>query len=67
MKLVRLKELKKGDFFTLKPIELPCSNQVYVRGGYDKSTKDYSCTKYNDTCVERFLKGDRLVYVGFTF
>jgi hypothetical protein len=62
-----IKELKKGDFFTLKPIETPSENQVYIRGDYDKSSKSYSAVKFSDMNAERFFKGTKEVYTGFTF
>lgn len=59
-----LKELKKGDFFKLKDLDTAI---VYVRGEYDRSTKTYSCFKFEDVNDERFLKGSKKVFVGFTF
>lgn len=59
-----LKELKKGDFFKLKDSD---TATVYVRGEYDRSTKTYSCFKFEDVNDERFLKGSKNVFVGFTF
>ena len=62
-----LKELKKGDWFTLKPIEYPNESQVYIRGDYDRSDKKYSCCKWSDINYERFLKGTTKVYTDFIF
>lgn len=62
-----IKELKQGEYFTLKEIEYPKESQVYVRGEYDRSSKTYSCTKWNDTCAERFFKGTKNVFTEFTF
>lgn len=62
-----IKELKKGDFFTLKPIENPTENQVYIRGDYDRATKKYSCSKFSDICAEREFKGDKEIFVDFVF
>ena len=59
-----LKELKKGDFFRLKDLE---TATVYVRGEYDRSSKTYSCFKFEDVNDERFFKGSKKVFVGFTF
>lgn len=59
-----LKELKKGDFFKLKDSD---TATVYVRGEYDRSTKTYSCFKFEDVNDERFFKGSKKVFVGFTF
>ena len=62
-----LKELKKGEWFTLKPIEYPKESQVYVRGDYERSEKKYSCIKWSDANSERFLKGSTIVYTEFIF
>lgn len=67
MKVIKLKDLKKGDFFTLKNIECPTENNVYIRGDYERSTKKYSCTRYDDYCAESFFKGDKIVYTDFIF
>ena len=63
----KLKDLKKGEWFTLKPYEYPTASQVYIKGDYDRSDKKYSCIKWADICAERFLKGNREVYTDFIF
>lgn len=63
----KLKELKKGDFFTLKPIEEPKDSQVYIRGEYDRSERKFDCGKFSDISASRYLSGDREVYTEFTF
>lgn len=67
MKKVTLKEVKKGEYFTLKPIEEPTYRQVYVRDDYDRVTKKY--TYYNFADVNRYgeKKGTTCVYIDFTF
>lgn len=68
MKQVLLKELKKGEFFTLKNYgEYPEDARVYVRGEYDRSGKKYSCYKFNDIWNETFKKGTTKVFTDFTF
>lgn len=62
-----IKELKKGDFFTLKAIEYPADSQVYVRGDYDKSSKTYACYKFSDVNNERCFKGNKEIFVDFVF
>jgi len=62
-----LKELKRGDMFTLKDIEFPRESQVYIRGEYDRGSKTYSCIKWNDVNKEIFRKGTTKVYTEFTF
>ncbi len=62
-----LKDLKKGEFFTLKPIEEPKESQVYIRDDYDREEKKYFCQKWNDISDGRLLKGETKVYTEFTF
>jgi hypothetical protein len=64
---MKLKELKQGDWFTLKPIENPKESQVYIRGEYDRTEKKYDCGKFSDISYSRLLKGDTEVYTDFTF
>lgn len=63
----KIKDLKVGDYFTLKDYEEPKESQVYVRGEYDRSSKTYSCCKFSDIAAERFFKGDKEVYIDFYF
>lgn len=67
MEAKRIKDLKKGEYFTLKPVEYPSEKVVWIRGDYERSEKKYSCIKWCDMCHENFMKGDRLVYVDFEF
>ena len=67
MEKTTLKSVKKGEFFTFKPIENPSENQVYIKDNYDRETKKYSYYKFSD--INRFgeKKGTTIVYTGFTF
>lgn len=67
MKKVLLKELKKGDFFTLKPYEEPEDRKVYVKSDYDRSSKKYCCYKFSDINSETLKKGTTAVYTDFIF
>ena len=63
-----IKDLKPGEFFTLKDYgEYPSENQVYVRGDYDRTEKKYGCYKWSDINHGSALKGTRIVFVDFTF
>ena len=62
-----IKELKKGQFFTLTPIEEPKGSQVYVKGDYDRSQRKYECVRFDDICYCIYLKADKRVYRDFTF
>lgn len=64
---MKLKDLKQGDWFTLKPIEEPTESQVYIRGEYDRTERKYVCGKFSDISFSRSLKGDTTVYTEFTF
>lgn len=64
---MKLKDLKRGAFFTRKPIEYPNENQVWVRGAYDRASKTYSCYRYGDICAERMMKADVQVFTDFVF
>lgn len=64
---MKLKELKKGEYFTIKPLENPKGSQVYIRGEYDRSEKKYDCGRFDDISYSRYFKGDREVYTEFTF
>lgn len=62
-----VRELKKGEYFTLKPIAEPKESQVFIRGDYCREEKKFDCTKFSDFCSSRMLKGDTLVYTDFIF
>ena len=66
---MKLKELKHGDFFTMKPIngQEAKESQVYIKDDYDRSTKKYWCQKWNDISKGIELKGDAEVYTDFIF
>lgn len=64
---MKIKDLKKGDFFTLKPTETPKESQVFIRGDYNRSEKKYECGKFSDISESRMFNGDKEVYVEFTF
>lgn len=57
-----IKELKKGEYFTLKEIEYPEEKQVWVRDEYDHSEKAYMIHNFADTCKWKYLKGNKKVY-----
>ena len=62
-----VKQLKNGEFFTLKPIAEPKESQVYIRGEYDRSAKKYECGKFSDISYSRLIKGNTEVYTDFVF
>ena len=59
---MKIKELKKGDFFKIS--ENGC---VYVRGDYVRDVKKYECYKFNDINSFRQFKGDQEIITDFIF
>ena len=64
---MKLKDLKRGEYFTLKPIEEPKESQVYIKGEYDRIAGKYDCGKFSDISYSRLIKGDTEVYTDFIF
>ena len=64
---MKLKDLKRGEFFTLREIAEPKDNQVYVRGEYDRSLRKYTCGRMDDISYSRNLSGDKEVYTDFIY
>lgn len=63
----KLKNVKAGEYFTLKPIPEPKESQVYIRDEYDRSEGKYLCYKFSDVNAWRYLKGETVVYTDFIF
>lgn len=57
-----LKDVKKGDLVRLRK-----DGGVYIRGDYDRETKRYELTKWDNASAASYYRGDRTVYIGFTF
>ena len=64
---MKIKDLKKGTFFTKKAIDEPKESQVWIRGDYDRSSKKYECQRFDDVGTFCYLPGDREVFTDFTF
>ena len=64
---MKVKELKKGEWFTKKPIEYPSGMQVWIRDEYDKSERKYLCYCWGDINKWCYIKGDKEVYIDFMF
>ena len=67
MEGIKIRDLKMGEFFTLRPVEHPKDSQVYIRGVYDRSEKKYDCVRFDDISYSRQFKGDKIVYTEFVF
>lgn len=72
-RMIEVKELAKyrkyGEkFFTLKPCEDdPKESIVWVLDEYDRSEKAYYCYRFSDINHGKYIKGNKQVFVGFTF
>lgn len=64
---MELKDLKKGEWFTLKPIAEPKDSQVYIKGDYDRAERKYDCRRCDDVSYSRMLKGSTKVYTDFIY
>lgn len=64
---MKIRELKAGEYFTIKQVSEPKANQVWIRGEYDRSTRTYSAINFDDVNRERYFKGDKEVYTDFVF
>ena len=64
---MKVKDLKRGAWFTLRPVPYPTDRQVYIRGEYDRSAKRYSCGRCDDISYSRLLKPDTEVYTDFIY
>jgi len=67
MKEILLKDLKKGEWFTRKPIENPKETQVFIKDSYIRENKKYCCIRWNDISDGIELKGNTKVFIDFTF
>lgn len=64
---MKIRELKKGDFFTRKPVGEPKESQVWIRGDYDRSQGKYECVRFDDANRFAYLKGNTEVHTDFVF
>lgn len=66
MKQEKIKNLKKGEFIK-RAIKGQPSQEVYIKGDYDRASKSYSCVAYFDVNKEIFIKADKVVFYDFEF
>ena len=62
-----IKELKTNEYFTRKPIEYPTESQVWVKDGYDRSSKKYECHRWDDVNRTCYLKATTQVFTDLIF
>jgi hypothetical protein len=60
---VKIRECPMGSFIKRKSL----AKTIYIRGHYDKQSKTFSCIDAEDMNREIFLKGDTLVFEGFSY
>jgi hypothetical protein len=60
---MKLKDAKKGDLVMLAK----GSQAVYVKGHFDRKTRRYSLTRFDDINAERFVSGNTEVMTDFEF
>jgi hypothetical protein len=64
MQTALIKNLKAGEYFKRKPD----ANKVYTRAEYCRDVKKYQCDDHSDIWGNGLqLKGNTLVYIGFTY
>ena len=63
-KKTKVNKINQGTYFKLKPTD---TAPVWVRDHFDRATQTYACHKYEDSNHETFLKGNRDIYIDFTF
>lgn len=56
MEKKKIRDLAKGEYFILNPIEEPNASQVWVRGEYIREAKKYSTYKWGDENDESIAK-----------
>lgn len=54
-----VKNTYRGQYVHLKDSE---NSPIWIRGHYDRSSKTYSFTSYDDSCKEIFRRGNSVVY-----
>lgn len=59
-----IRSLKKGEYFRFAESD---TAPVWVRGEYIREVKKFSTHRFDDVNHERLLRGNQLVWVGFTF
>lgn len=61
--MMAVKDVPHGEFVKLKPE----SNKVYTRQNYNRGDKRYDLDDCDDIGRSIAVKGDRKVFVGFTY
>lgn len=59
----KIRDLPKGAFIKKQQF----SKKVFIKGDYDRASKSYSVTNFEDINDEYFIKADTLVWAGFIY
>ena len=62
-----IKDIKQDEMFTLKNIEEPTSNQVWLKSHYDRSTRKFVIYNFNDIGKSKLIDGSKEIFTNFTF
>lgn len=57
-----LRKLKYGEYFTLKEVEFPKENQVWIKDEYDRKERAFACYNFADTSKWKYIKGSKQVF-----
>jgi len=57
-----IKDIKPGEYLRLRE-----KGEVWIRGEYDRGSKQYSIVSTKDMNRERFVKGNKLVITEFEY
>lgn len=63
MQSLPLRNVKPGEFVRRKQD----AKTTYIKGGYDRASKTFSLTDFDDINREIFVKASTVVWVGFDF
>jgi hypothetical protein len=63
MQAITLRDVKPGEFVRRKPD----AKKTYVKEAYDRTTKTFCLQDFDDISRQVYVKGDKLVWIGFDF
>jgi hypothetical protein len=70
MEMVNLSKVRQGEYLMRLPKNPEThvtESMVWVKGDYIRAKRKYSITKFDDANREILVKGNALVWTGFTF
>ncbi len=66
-KMITIKDIKQDEMLTLKNIEQPKENQVWLKSHYDKSTKKFVIYNFSDIGKSKLIDKSKEIFTNFTF